>query len=128
MAGRPQHQPTEKDRKAVEAMASYGVPQADIARVIGVHVQTLWKWYGDELATAATKANSMIAQSLFQKATGNGHGAVAACIFWLKVRAGWVEPKPWEEQPSKKEMQQQAAETAAAGSEWANDLDIVIRN
>jgi hypothetical protein len=69
----------------------------------------------------------MVAQSLYQKALGNGNGAVAACIFWLKVRAGWVEPRPWEEQPGRKELQQKAAATAGAGTEWAQDLDTEIR-
>ena len=117
-----QHEPNEKDRKAVETMASYGIPHADIARVIGISWPTMSKWYRDELDTGATKANSMVAQSLYQKAMGNGNGAVAACIFWLKVRAGWVEPRPEEAMPGKKELQQQAAKTAGAGTEWADDL------
>lgn len=124
--GRPPHEPTEKDRKAVEAMASYGIPEKDIARVIGIAVDTLRKWYLYELDTGGIKANSMIAQSLFQKATGNGNGAVAACIFWLKVRAHWVEPKPWDEAPiGRKEQLQQAAATAGgAHTEWATDLEV----
>lgn len=126
--GRPPHEPTDKDRKQVEAMTSYGIPEADIARVLGIHVDTLSKHYRYELDTGHIKANSMIAQSLYQKALGNGNGAVAACIFWLKVRCKWVEPRPWEEQPSKKEMQQQMAATAGgASTDWANDLEIDSR-
>ena len=124
-----QHEPSEKDRKIVESMASYGIPHDDIARVIGITKPTLEKWYRYELDTAHVKANSMVAQSLFQKATGNGNGAVAACIFWLKVRAHWVEPKPWDEAPvGRKEQLQQAAATAGgASTEWADNLDPEIR-
>jgi hypothetical protein len=125
MMGRPPHEATEKDRKQVEAMASYGVPELDIARVIGISAPTLRKWYSYELETGHIKANSMVAQSLFQKATGNGQGAVTACIFWLKCRAHWVEPKPWDEAPmGRKEQIQQAAATAGgAATGWADDLE-----
>jgi len=114
-----QHEPNEKDRKMVESMTGHGIPHLDIAKVVGISLPTLYKWYRLELDTGAVKANSMIAQSLYQKALGNGAGAVAACIFWLKVRAGWVEP---QNQPSQKELQQQAAATAGVGTEWGDDL------
>lgn len=108
-------------------MASHGITVEEIARVLDCNISVLYRHYKYELDTGHIKANSMVAQSLYQKALGSGNGAVAACIFWLKVRAGWVEPKPWEEQPSKKELQQQAAKTAGGPStEWANDLNIDI--
>jgi len=122
------HEPTEKDRKTVETMAGHGIPPGEIARVIGISEPTMRKWYPEELATGHIKANSMVAQSLYQKALGNGAGAVAACIFWLKVRAHWVEPQPGEHVPGRKELQQRAAETAGgSGTEWATDLDTEIR-
>jgi hypothetical protein len=125
-AGRKPHEPTEQGRKQVEAMASYGVPLVDIARVLGVSAPTVAKWYPYEIETGHIKANSMVAQSLYNKAMGNGQGAVTACIFWLKCRAGWVEPKPWDHEQQyvgKKELQQQAAATAGAATEWASDLE-----
>jgi len=120
------HDPTEKDRKTVESMAAHGIPVLDIARVVGISEPTLRKWYSYELQTGQTKANSMVAQSLYQKAIGNGQGAVTACIFWLKVRAHWVEPKPWDEAgPGKKEQLQAAAVTAGGtATEWADDLGV----
>jgi hypothetical protein len=126
MSGRPPHEPSEKDRKTVESMAGYGIPPDDIARVIGISAPTLRKWYSHELETGHIKANSQVAQSLYQKAMGSGQGAVTACIFWLKVRAGWVEPKPWDEAPiGRKEQLQQAAATAGgASTEWASDLEV----
>lgn len=123
---RPPHEPSEKDRKTVESMTGYGVPEDDIARVLGVSRPTLRKWYSHELDTGHIKANSQVAQSLYQKAMGSGQGAVTACIFWLKVRAGWVEPRPWDEAPlGRKEQLQQAAATAGgASTEWADDLEV----
>jgi hypothetical protein len=120
---RKPHMPTDQGRRQVESMASYGIPELDIARVIGISHPTLRKWYLYELQTGHIKANSMVAQSLFQKAMGSGQGAVTACIFWLKVRAGWVEPRPWDEHLGKKELQAAAAATAGASTEWASDLE-----
>ena len=97
--------------------------------MIGITVPTLVKWYRHELDTGQPKANSMVAQSLYQKALGNGQGAVTACIFWLKVRAGWVEPRPWDDAgPGKKELQQPGAATAGHGTDWADDLDHIRAN
>ena len=118
------HEPTEKDRLAVETMAGHGIPEIEIARVIGVAVSTLRKWYLDELETSHIKANSRVAQSLFDKAMGNGSGAVTACIFWLKVRARWVEPLPAEGYVGKKDRLQQTAKTA--GGPWLADLETEI--
>ena len=89
--GRPPHKPTAETIKEVKALASFGVPQTEIAKYIGISHVTLEKYYRDILDTSAIKANSLVAQSLFKKTQGNGQGAVTACIFWLKARAGWKE-------------------------------------
>lgn len=82
--------PTDKERATVKAMAGYGIKQDDIARVIGVHGETLRKAFRHELDIAATEANAQVAQSLFKMATSGQN--VAAAIFWLKTRAGWKDP------------------------------------
>lgn len=89
--GRPNHQPDEIFRRQVEAMAGYGIPEADIAKVIGIDAKTLRKHYRDELDIAHVKASSAVAQSLFKKATGDGPQSVTAAIFWCKTRMGWKE-------------------------------------
>ena len=86
------HQPTDASRKQVEALASFGVPHDDIARIVGISDVTLRRHYAEVLATAAVKANSMVAQSLFTRATkGDGASSVSAAIFWLKTRGRWRE-------------------------------------
>ena len=86
------YEPTDTLRKQVEALASFGVPRAEIAKVAGICLNTLMKHYGETLDIAATKANSLVAQSLFNRAVkGDGAAATSAAIFWLKVRAGWRE-------------------------------------
>src|SRR5262245_48921868 len=117
-----EHHASEKDRLTVETMAGHGIPEIEIARVIRVSVSNLRRWYLDELETGAVKANSKIAQSLFDKAMGTGSGAVTACIFWLKCRARWVEPAPAEGYVGKKEQLQRAAKLAGTGDGWAEDF------
>ena len=73
-------------------MAAYGIPELDIARVVGVDPKTLRKHYRDELDMGETKANAQVAGFLFNAARS---GNVTAQIFWLKTRARWRE-KPLE--------------------------------
>jgi hypothetical protein len=89
--GRPAHQPDPVTQRQVEAMAGYGVPEADIAGVIGIDAKTLRKHYRHQLDHGHVKANVRVAESLYRKATGEGREAVTAAIFWLKTRAGWKE-------------------------------------
>jgi hypothetical protein len=89
--GRPAHAPEPFHRRQVEAMAGYGIPETDIARVLGIDPKTLRKHYREELDTGHVLANAKVAESLFRKATGDHRQAVTAAIFWLKTRAGWKE-------------------------------------
>lgn len=118
--GRPEFKPTAAQRAQVKAMAAYGVPQFDIANVIGCTPPTLRKYFWNELETAATEANTKVAQTLFRTATeGTGKEAVTACIFWLKCRAGWRDVST---EPGKKEIAQESALSAGRGTDWGNDL------
>ena len=89
--GRKAHKPDNAGRRQVEALAGYGIPEAEIAGVIGVDPKTLRKHYRHELDHGHTKANARVAENLYRKATGEGREAVTAAIFWLKTRAGWKE-------------------------------------
>jgi hypothetical protein len=86
--GRRAHKPDPASRRQVEAMAAYGIPEIDIARVVGVDPKTLRKHYRDELDMGETKANAQVAGFLFNAARS---GNVTAQIFWLKTRARWRE-------------------------------------
>lgn len=88
------HHPTTEQRKTVEALAGYGVPELNIASVIGIDPKTLRKHYRHELDTAFITANARVAQSLFKMATEGQN--VAAAIFWMKARAGWTEKQSIE--------------------------------
>src|SRR3954468_13797571 len=86
--GRRAHKPDPAQRRQVEAMAAYGIPESAISRVVGIDAKTLRKHYRDELDMGETKANAQIAGFLFNAARG---GNVTAQIFWLKTRARWRE-------------------------------------
>ncbi len=88
---RPPHKPDAANRRQVEAMAGYGVPEIDIARVLRIDPKTLRKHYRDELDGGHVKANAKVAENLFRKATGDGPQSVTAAIFWMKTRARWKE-------------------------------------
>ena len=89
--GRRAHRPDGAGRRNVEALAGYGVPEIEIAEVVGVDPKTLRKHYRGELRTGHIKANAKVAENLYRRATGEGREAVVAAIFWLKTRAGWKE-------------------------------------
>ena len=91
-----EYRPLPAHRTQVEAMAGFGVPEADIAMVIGVTPETLRIHYGSELDQGHIKANTRVAENLYRKATGEGREAVTAAIFWLKTRAGWKETSAHE--------------------------------
>jgi hypothetical protein len=89
--GRVAHKPDPSLQRQVEAMAGFGVPEIDIAGVIGIDPKTLRKHYRAELDHGHVKANVRVAENLYRKATGEGRESVIAAIFWLKTRAGWRE-------------------------------------
>ena len=49
LMGRRAHKPDPAQRRQVEAMAAYGIPEPDISRVVGIDPKTLRKYYRDEL-------------------------------------------------------------------------------
>jgi hypothetical protein len=103
---------TEEQRRTVEAMVSYGIPQVDIARVIGIDPDTLRKHFREEIDTGAARANARVAAYLFEVATGqrgDGSAATTAAIFWCKTRLRWketvvneVELRPGEQSSAEK--------------------------
>jgi hypothetical protein len=86
--GRRAHEPDPPQRRQVEALAAYGIPEIDIARVIGIDPKTLRKCYREEIDLGSTKATAQVAGFLFSAAK---NGNVTAQIFWLKTRARWKE-------------------------------------
>src|ERR1700751_594177 len=78
-------------REKVRHLAGLGVPQDDIAKIVGCSPKTLRKRFREELDCGAAEANAIIAGCLFAAAKA---GNIAAAIFWLKTRAHWRERAP----------------------------------
>ena len=94
----PPHAPTDKSRAEVAALYSYGTPQQEIARFIGIDTKTLSKHYREELDVAQVKAHAAVGRFLYQSATGatlkegaSHSDCVRAAMFWAKTRMGWKE-------------------------------------
>ena len=94
-AGRPAFDPTDAERKQVEAMSGYGLPIEQIAVLVrgGIDTDTLRKHFATELVAGKAKANSGVGRTLFQKARG---GDTAAMIWWSKTQMRWAETQKHE--------------------------------
>jgi len=89
VGGRPPHEPTERSRAKVKALAAYGTPQEQIARALDIHRETLTKYYRDELDLGVIEANAKVAETLFNQGVRDGN--TTALIWWTKSRMGWKE-------------------------------------
>ena len=78
----------EATHEKVRHLAGIGVPQDDIAKIVGCAPKTLRKRCREDLDCGVAEANALVAGYLFAKAKG---GDVVAQIFWLKTRAHWRE-------------------------------------
>ena len=89
-AGRPAFDPTEAERRQVEALSGYGLPIEQIAVLVrdGIDSDTLRKHFREELISGKAKANGQIGKTLFQKAMG---GDTTAMIWWSKTQMRWSE-------------------------------------
>lgn len=75
-------------RERVRYLAGVGVPQDDIARIVGCAPKTLRKRFRDDLDRGIAEANATVCGYLFAAAKA---GNISAIIFWLKSRVHWRE-------------------------------------
>lgn len=117
MTGRPPYQPSDKDRRVVEMMAGWAIPEERIAKVLTIDPKTLRKHFAEELEVGHAKLEAQLAQNLLRIAQGHDRQSLIATIFALKSRFGWVEQQPpVKEQPlGKKEARQDAALRSSSG-------------
>ena len=81
------HKPTEKTRAEVSALRSFGHTQEEIASHLHICVDTMIKYYKDELDNSVLRANAKVANKLYRRAVESDD--LQAQIFWLKTRARW---------------------------------------
>lgn len=89
-AGRKPFVPTDEERKQVEVLSGYGLPQEHIAVLVrnGIALETLREYFSAELVSGKAKANGQIGKTLFQKAMA---GDTTAAIWWSKTQMHWSE-------------------------------------
>jgi hypothetical protein len=94
-AGRPAFEPTDHERKQVEAMSGYGLPIEQIAVLVrdGIDTDTLRKHFTQELISGKAKANAQVGKTLFQKVMA---GDTTAAIWWSKTQMRWKEVQQHE--------------------------------
>lgn len=82
-------EPSAEQRRTVQVLSGIGVPQEQIAIIVGIDAKTLRKAFRDDLDRGMAEATTKVAQTLFGMATRGDN--TAATIFWMKARAGWRE-------------------------------------
>lgn len=89
-AGRPPFEPSDAERRQVEALSGYGLPFEQIAVLVrgGIHIDTLREAFADELVAGKAKANSGVGKTIYQKAMSGDTGAM---IWWSKTQMKWTE-------------------------------------
>lgn len=94
-SGRAAFEPTEQERKQVEAFSGYGLPLEQIAVLVreGISVETLTKHFERELVSGKAKANTGVGRTLHQKAMA---GDTTAAIWWSKTQMRWKETQQHE--------------------------------
>jgi len=94
-AGRPSFEPTDAERKQVEALSGYGLPIEQIAVLVrdGIDTDTLRKHFSTELLSGKAKANGQVGKTLFQKVMA---GDTTAAIWWSKTQMRWAETQKHE--------------------------------
>ena len=108
------HKPTDQTRSEVAALASFGIPQEDIASYIGISHPTLRKHYEQELKVSSIKANAAVGKYLYRLASGMAlkdpqnpasHSECSrSAMFWAKTRMGWRETQNLDHTTNGKDM------------------------
>ncbi|MEA3075031.1 MAG: hypothetical protein QOD29_6477 [Alphaproteobacteria bacterium] len=87
---RSRFKPTDEQRQKVRALAGFGLSHKQIATVVEVgSVDTLRKYFAEELTLGPLEAQSNVMRTLFRLASSGRNPA--ATMFWLKTRADWSE-------------------------------------
>lgn len=87
---RPKKKPTKKDLEEIQALASMGLTQQQIADIKEICVDTLRKYSLEAFNKGKSKGIAKVAQTAFAMAVSGKSPAMT--IFYLKTQAGWVEP------------------------------------
>lgn len=124
--GRPEYKPTAGDRRRVKILASGRMSQERIAAALEISVETMLKYFADDLTTGKAKCDAEVLLAQHKSAIG---GNVSAQKVWLQ-RADLLPPSVAsapapEREPPALGKKVQAAIDAAVGAEGTDWADIV---
>jgi hypothetical protein len=97
----PAWEPNTQDRSTVMMGMTLGMTEERIAALLtlppanggkgspGITVETLHRYFPEEIATGKDKLEMQLAGTMWSKAMGNSNGAVTAGIFLAKSKFGW---------------------------------------
>ncbi|MCR4331216.1 MAG: hypothetical protein NUV34_00705 [Sulfuricaulis sp.] len=122
--GRPEFEPTTKQRRSVSIAAGAGESHEEIAIGIGIAINTLRKHFALELTRGAYERRQEVIEALFGAAVDKGNAAAAKAYLAMtpQVAAPPLPPDQPVVPEGKKAQANAAAVTAQAGTEWESLL------
>jgi hypothetical protein len=89
--GRPrkgEEHPRQDVADKIGLLAAIGTPQPQIARLLSMSLETMHRYYKDDLDLGAAKAGAVVGGKIFEAAK---RGEQWACTLWAARRMGWRE-------------------------------------
>jgi len=80
--------PREDLADKIKIMVAIGIPQAQIAGILKISLETLSVTYRDAIEYGANTANTVVGGKIFEAAK---RGEQWACTLWAARRMGWKE-------------------------------------
>ena len=105
--GRPTIQVTEATRRKVRRLSSLGMPVRAIAAMVGMGVDSLYKYYHRDLLKGKLKTNEKVVEALIKSAK---EGNVKAQIYWIKHQCGWKEGGDLDDEDDQKKGQDRVSD------------------
>lgn len=86
--GRPSFTPSEEKRLLVKELSGVGIPQEQIASILGISDDTLRKHFEPEIFVGRAEAHAKMAQAIYKKALS---GSEKIMMFYAKTQMKWKE-------------------------------------
>ncbi len=97
--GRPEYEPTDKDRRIVKALASADWPKSEIEQIIGITRKTFNKHFGDLYEYAEERAIATVTATWYEIASSGQNPRQT--LAWLERR----DPERWQPPKERKKLE-----------------------
>ena len=97
MVGRPKHKATDQNRKLVKILSAGGMTQEDVAAELGIHFQTLVKYYREEYESGSRMIVAELLPVSLKVAKDIDHkDSAAERRFLLERKGGFIKTEKQE--------------------------------